>query len=205
MALVDNDVMEKLALLDLFEQFRALDVCSDGVLLLTTARFRYRKGRPPKNLAKKYGEVARDRVVAVSQNEESIPGTTALLPDLVGIHDVDEGEVGLFSAAMSLTTQHVLTGDKRCIRGLAQGAQDSPAVAAIVDALAGRVMCLEQVMWALVEQFDTDTIADRVKKMPQIDGSLKMIFGAQDTKAAFRSYISEVRRDAAGMLHPLEP
>lgn len=197
--------MEKLALFDLFEEFRELDVCSDGILLLTTTRHRYRKGGTPKKLKKKYGEVARDRVIAVSQAEPPLPNTVVSLPAIRGIEDVDVGEVELFSAAMSLEGHHVLTGDKRCIRALAQAASNSVAVAAIVDALAGRVMCLEQVMWALVQKNGADSIRERVNAMPAVDVAIRVLFMSQDLEAGFLSYINDVRKDAAGMLHPLQP
>jgi len=205
MALVDNDVMEKLALLDLFEEFESLEVCADGALLLTTARFRYRSGGAPKKLKKKYGEAARDRVVAVSQAGEPLPETTVLLPALVGIGDVDPGEAELFSAAMILEGQHVLTGDKRCIQALALAAAENVAVAAIVGALAGRVMCLEQVMWALVKRHGADVIRARVKAVPGVDMSVTAIFASADLESECRYRIEEVRLMAAGLLHPLQP
>lgn len=204
MALVDNDVLEKLAGLGLFDEFCALDVCSDGVVLLTEARYRYLKGKSRKKALRNYGAEGLARIVEASGSQASIPEGITSLAAIAGIHDVDDGEVQLFSAAVQLPEQRVLTGDKRCIRALAAEAA-TPPVGAIVTALEGRVMCLEQVVWALVLELGPDAVRGQVRAKPSVDVALRVLFLSDDLEAAFTSYIEDVRRDAAGMLHPLQP
>lgn len=207
-ALVDNDIGKKVAVLDLVSEFEALTYVGGSALVLPTAKYVFgANGKTIKKLKQQFGQAAANRICQFFSGAPAYPDHIEFLPELAGVDDIDAGEVGLFSAAYVLRSHGVVTGDKRAIEALAT----NPSCSRTRTSLQGRIMCLEQVVWAIILERGLPHVWARCKNGLGCDKALKMIFGFEDppplerVRSAFDSYIGALRRNANGLLHPLAP
>jgi hypothetical protein len=120
-----------------------------------------------------------------------------------GSHELDSGESQLAAIVVSRGLPLLQTGDKRAIRGM-EALLD---VISELMGLAGRVMCLEQLVHAAVSRGSLDDLRGRVCREPAVDTALAMCFACQspnpsanDVLEGLASYIEDLRRDALRVL-----
>jgi len=117
----------------------------------------------------------------------------------------DEGESLLCAVMVKRAVPTLLTGDKRAIRSLATLASSDPRL----EALFGRVRCLEQIVLGLVEHSVPDVLRVKVCAEPRVDMALTIIFACASPTVSLEgiregliSYIEDLRRDAGQILAP---
>jgi hypothetical protein len=113
------------------------------------------------------------------------------------IHD---GEQRLILATRSTPDFWLLTGDKVCIRALPQLKPE------IYRRLAGRVICLEQVVWLLIGRLGFERVQAQVVPMQDCDTALRACFGSgerateENVVMALEGYVEALWRLAPGLL-----
>lgn len=175
---LDNDVLEKLASWDLLDDgVRACGFGLDSVRVLPSLKFRLglagkKKGRP------KYPEDILARLqsflTAVGECTEAPPTDDDAL---VNVSNLDAGEAILFVQAASTDGAILLTGDKRSIQAVAT----APECAEIANRLAGRVLCLEQVVLRIVDTLGFETVKLRIVNSSalELDTAIHAAFGSR--------------------------
>ena len=116
------------------------------------------------------------------------------------VEDVDPGDAIWLAAAASMPDCVVFTGDKRALRAVC-GAE---ACAPIVQAISGRVVCLEQI---ILELFDPSYVMLRaaVREDPAADAVIANAFPAKATPkaeatAALLAEVEKLRRETGPLL-----
>jgi hypothetical protein len=186
--IADNDIIHKLALCNLLEEFLAwLQVPPSEVWVLPTLKFWIRR--------KLKGNVA-----ALSRFEKFLL-LTAEIPvaspaSLEFFDSLDVGEQQLLSVFIEQPEPpRLVTGDKRAIRQLAELSQQNILLSAKLE---GQVDCLEGVMLELIRLYGFDTINSKI--VPEADGLFRLVFGAGRTQEhaneALQSYLGELRRQS---------
>lgn len=206
--LADNDIILKLTVCDLFDDaLAALHVERAEVHVLPSARFVLAKV-----VEKKYGAtegaVVLARLADIFGGVQLLPSggpseETLIFEDTFGIHT---GESTLFSFTATLKEEFLLaTGDKQSLRALAQ----SPECERAVRRLAGRVICLEQIVKRCIAHRGFDHVRDKIAPVRHdLDKSVHFAFGysllAGEASVAegLDSAINELRRDTGPLLMP---
>lgn len=122
---------------------------------------------------------------------EPTPERLAIFQDMA---DIDVGEAILFSVLLQYSGYNVVTGDKRSIRALTAVPKD------IREALAGRVICLEQIMVKALSILGLARLQERVCPHRDIDRSISNVMGSRcdaDEAAVvegLNSYINELNK-----------
>lgn len=200
--LVDNDIVHKIAAFDLVEEFLAW--AAEGgneIQLLPTAKYKFKiKDRKGES---RYGIQVFDRIAAlISKVGEVTEGLSSDHDFLVEIQGIDSGEALLFSAVSSNASTVLLTGDKRSLRTL----QTDQRCKDLSLLLKGRVICLEQIMEALISRIGFNIVRVRIAGQLGCDQAMRMIFsnGAQsDEQNAMQglaSYTASLRLDTGLLL-----
>lgn len=200
---LDNDVLGKLASWDLLED--GVRACgfelSDARYLPTTP---YWLGLAGKRKCR-YPPEVQDRLRALLSAGKSCadaPATDeAILPKVA---DIDAGEAILLAQTARSATSLLATGDKRCIRALVA----APDCSTFVSKLAGRILCLEQVLLRVIVRLGFEEVKQRVVGSNQLalDTSVRAAFGsgiqADDVNAcaSLESRVRSLAVEAAGML-----
>lgn len=89
----------------------------------------------------------------------------------------------------------IATGDKRCLRAILS----SPACRPLVDELAGRLICLEQIVERLIAVYGFPYVRDKVVPTTGCDTALRAIFGRglesqpENVILGLRNYVDEIR------------
>lgn len=192
LCLSDNDVILKLATLDLLgDALTALGVELSAVRVLSTAKYVL-----PRR-AKKQSDVVASRVEkflsSVGEIDWLLPRDELLVfEDRLGI---DAGEAILFAATSNLTDFRLVTGDKVSLNALACAS----GCEGIVQRLAGRVVCFEQLVQFCIVHHGFDPIKDKIVPARECDKALASIFGsglaatAANVDQALNGYIGHLR------------
>jgi hypothetical protein len=204
-AFVDNDIIVKLAALDLCDEaFRALGLRDGDIQVLPTAKFRLYVAKNREKGILRWGAETHGRIRAFLSQVGETPGS----PDrddeqsLANILGVDAGEAILFSAASRIPDSRMVTGDKRSIAALAS----EPKCKELVQKLAGRVVCLEQVVRDTIDKLGFATVLPRVTPGIHQDNTLGIVFSSgiltpeTHVRDGLQSYIEDLRKDSGGML-----
>ena len=202
---VDNDILIKLAALDLFDDaFRVLGLKCSEIQVLPTAKYRLYVAKNQEKGIRRWGAEIHGRIVVLLSQvgeapESPDPDDEQVLTDIIG---VDPGEAILFSAASRLPDSWIVTGDKRSIAALAS----EPKCKAVVQKLAGRVICLEQVVRDTIDDLGFASVLPRLTTGVHQDRTLGFVFSSgiltqeKDARDGLKSYIENLRKDSAGML-----
>lgn len=200
---LDNDVLLKLASWNLLEEgVRACGFERAAVRHLPTTRFWLglagkKNSKHPPEVQERLTEFL---AVAKACNDDPAEGDAALPL----VNDVDPGDAILFAQAARSSGALLATGDKRCIRAVA----GAPTYASIVALMAGRVLCLEQVLLRAITNIGFEEVKGRVVGSNQLtlDTAVRAAFGSgmeADQFNACGSLEGRVRSlaaDAGGML-----
>jgi hypothetical protein len=123
---------------------------------------------------------------------------------LVETEEIDTGEVILFATAACLEGAVLATGDKRSLRALA----GSAACRGIAERIAGRVICLEQIVYKVIGHLGFPRTKEKIVPARECDTALRAAFGSGDAAteenvlACLESYIAEVRGLPVALLVP---
>lgn len=185
--LVDSDAFCKLGIVDLLADAAALlgaDLNECGRLPALVHMLR--KGR-----LRHYGDEESRSLVPLAARMPAIAGewmegSEEWQDRLVGVPDIDPGEVILFSVAAARALP-VLTGDMRALRALS-------GVDAFPERLAGRIVVLEAVLLGLCRQGGTARLRARVEPLRHHDSVVRACFSSSDAEAGLRSYFEDRRR-----------
>jgi hypothetical protein len=139
---LDNDITYKLVAFQLFDEAIAtLQIDKNSLQVLPTAKFFFqrkqnKKGASPDEFLAAVIELVSSCVSVIADVNDAV---TEELNQLRQVEGIDEGEAALIVATRSQTDFLLLSGDKRCMRGLARIPEQ------IYKRLSGRVICLERV------------------------------------------------------------
>ncbi len=203
---LDNDILLKLATLDLFDEtLELLNTNYSQVRILGT--FKYKFGKPKKrrrgNKSQNYN-LEKALEIAGNLTEISNENMNPLLHKKIlklGVftedngRKIDEGEATLIAYLNEINQQresgYLLTGDKNCLRGLA-----TPEFAEIVEPLKGKILCLEQLILGNIRLHGFDFVKNKVYDYLYCDTNLKCIFGYSQKlpeTQVIHSLINEIR------------
>ena len=119
----------------------------------------------------------------------SNPGSAEYIA-LQGIEGIDPGEALLVAATANEPDAYILTADKRCLKALARSAPP-----AILQRLAHRIICLEQLILCLLQQFsDFDKLARRIRKAVPCEFSITEAFKLTEPTEIAQSLQAEIDR-----------
>jgi predicted nucleic acid-binding protein len=191
----------KLTACNLFwEAIACLGVSKQEIRLLPDAKYVVRNS---KRVAQHYAVEIRERAIAIVEACQPIqPLANDVFQLLNTTEGIDPGEALLISAAHSENAFYLVTGDKRCLMALA----DAPQLNKVRQKLCGKVVCLEQLVQALIAAYGFENIAAKVITARQHDGALNAVFGSaeQATQAnvslALAGYIKDLRLKTGTLL-----
>jgi hypothetical protein len=95
-----------------------------------------------------------------------------LLQRLVDVYDVDQGEAVIFGSGAELSSLLMVSGDKRSMRALCE----APELRDIRDSIAGRVVCLESLLHALIDSHGAATIGQAFQPVSSHHVTLRVVF-----------------------------
>ncbi|SRR6266480_4650900 len=185
-ALVDNDILVKLARYDLYSDFLPeIGVSPAEVGLHPLAQ--YSLGlRDPKRVQRKAGSpAAATRVIAAAKSaslvstthqEQQLAAEFVARANQAGLQ-IDVGEATLFAIGSVRPVSIIATGDKRSVRALST-LQPSIGQAA---ALSGHILCLEQIIEIILRARGVGYVGPRIRADSAADISVSACFGGVGT------------------------
>ncbi|MEY3302559.1 MAG: hypothetical protein RLZZ139_931 [Cyanobacteriota bacterium] len=203
---LDNDITYKLVAFQLFDEAIAtLQIDKNSLQVLPTAKFFFqrkqkKKGASPDEFLAVVIELVSSCVSVIADVNDTV---TEELNQLRQVEGIDEGEAALIVATRSQTDFLLLSGDKRCMRGLARIPEQ------IYKRLSGRVICLEQIILKLIEVKGFVFVRDRILPMVSCDKSLQICFGVsspateENVIEGLNSYVNDIRQQAPNLLADL--
>ncbi len=206
----DNDYLLKIAACDLIEETLVLfALAPSDIYVLPTAKYKLRKDARG-NLSEKYGVDGLARAVAFLETVLEAPDIdneeTALLKEAKDLQSgkelIDAGERVLLASSTQLDAFLFMTGDKRCLEGLA-GAESCKTVHA---RHLRKVVCIEQTLLLLIESIGFDRVRQKAVPAYECDKALRSAFGSgmlsseSNVKIALQAYVSDLDQKTAGLL-----
>jgi hypothetical protein len=168
---------------------------------LSDAKYVFRNSS---RIAKKYPAFIRESAISIVEKCQTIqPEVSQELRDLQ-IEGLDPGEIILISATKQEESFYLTTGDKRCITALANSSE--PGLIEIRERLAGKLICLEQLILKIINVQGFDVTLVKVIPAREYDKALKAIFGSgerctqDNVLMALEAYIKDLRDNAKGLL-----
>lgn len=214
---IDNDIIQKLATFDLFEQtLDIFDASPTDINILLTAKYKFRRDwekvkagrhRNPEATVINY-----EKVVGLAETLPQIIDATIdtdLFIQLSAFDNIDQGEATLTAHVAKVLQKEdandvfILTGDKRYLRALAR-----VELPLIQESFTHRFWCLEQLMLKNIQENEFESIRDKVVPVRDCDKACKVAFGsgAYSTEgnavAALTEYIEALRNETGNLLHP---
>ena len=116
---------------------------------------------------------------------------------LANIEKLDPGELILYLTAVASPGSLLLTGDKNSVRALAT----HPVARTTFEHLTQRVVCLEEIIRALITAVTFETVRASIVPVRECDKMLQSVFGSgmQASETAvletFASYVADLERD----------
>jgi len=201
-SLLDNDVILKLVAYDLFDEFLdCLGMSLGDIRILPQAnKYFQNSGR----LRKRYSQEILDRAVNITRgcvcvSVELLDTEPKILSEVEGI---DPGEALLIASTQSETVFYLISGDKRWPEAVAR----EPNLEPIRERLAGRVICLEQIILKLIQTQGFETIKAKILPARHYDKAMMSIFGSGDQSTCenvlegLETYIQDLRRLTGDLL-----
>ena len=196
--IVDNDAILKLAAFDLLNaSCNLFRVEPSAVVVLPSAKYYFRQKRD--KLTEKYTFAGVDRAIAFVENASPITQTTN--PDdadmLSGIEFLDAGELQLFAHTRDIPESILMTGDKRCLRALANSSKARP----VYTRMSHRIVCLEVLVQSLIVTIGFDAVRASIVPAMKCDTAIRACFGSgyhaleESVIPALNSYIEELERE----------
>ena len=208
--LVDSDVFILLSAAGLLgELASALGIALDDVRRLDPLPHQLRRG---KRFTEKYPEDVRSRVLRDCARILPLmdrPENDDILQTLADTTAIDAGEALLLALAAERPVYLLATGDKAALRALGQ----SPALAPLRRALAGRVLCLETALMVLAGRMPVRNLARAFTPLRDLNTTIRIIFTAGEAtdpkhfQDALDSYLRELETYVGKdfLMKPREP
>lgn len=188
--LIDNDIVHKLAQLDLLDCATPLLAEKYGDLqVLRTLKFKFRPPSAPRaeRLNRRYGEAVIDKIVEFTDtfaSEIDCEITDPALKDAMAAPDsdgLDIGEMQLLQALIDGEGCSMFTGDKRFLESLAGDAN----IAVHADKLTESFICFEQIITFLIKEFGFEFVKSKyiatLEAGLDVDKALRVCFGGGET------------------------
>lgn len=172
------------------------------MLILPTARFSLFVSTNRERGEKTYGAEAHKRICEIVGRFKTADGYPS--PDdlkvLQGVKGIDPGEAVLIPLCARNPESVLLTGDKVCMRTLA----DTTALSEIRSALKGRVYSLERAITAAIDHVGFDVALPRIVagcSVPRPDTVLRSVFGSglRTTESAARDGLSHYESELSAI------
>jgi hypothetical protein len=214
-AAVDNDVLLKGASYGMLREFiTAIPSVLGETLVLGTARFvvvkRLEKHRDKGDV---HAAAAIEQFRSVLQQLATAEPTAAEL-ELAATFEhlaqhaglaLDSGESQLCALTICRQLAKLVTGDKRAIGALEALARISDQLSAV----AGKVVCLEQLVIRLLDQNEAQAVRSTICSRPHVDAALAICFSCSSPTtspdswvAGLESYVRALREAAPTLLEP---
>lgn len=207
-ALLDNDLVYKVARLDLLPELDALLVAWGSRVpygRLGTARHVLKTFRQPPP-ADRWPESGQQAALDAFLQNRCAPlraSDAILMARLAAVRGIDSGEVQLFARAMELTDAIIVTGDKNAMRALAQNS----LLADVITALTGKLVSFEMVLASISRRAGTGRIRAANATHPGVDGALTSACSrSSDDKVLQRNlerYVAMLRAETGYLLRTL--
>lgn len=195
--LSDNDILFKLAQCDLFNEFLAyVQVPAKSIAILHTCIFKMRR-------------TLRSQPEVLARLEQFCQVVTVIVDDEVDIDiletimgtGADAGEAILAAKVATTPGAYLVTGDKRAIRAL-----NTMTNGPIKSALAGRILCFEELVIGLMHNSGFAALSAKLNAGSACDGVLRVAFGPGRTEehalSCLYSYADELRTACPNLLTP---
>jgi len=207
---LDNDIILKLATCSLFEEtLKTFNVQTNQVKILDTFIYKFSKQikRKRTNNPVSYNIEAAVKIAKDCNNLSEIDVNRDYFITLEKIEEIDRGEAILLSYVSYLNQQgnlsYLLTGDKRCLKAL-----NNPKIDNIIQPLAGKIWCLEQLILKDIEVYGFACIQQKIYPARECDKNLKNIFGysiespENDVIQGLKNEISWLKQQTGNLLYP---
>lgn len=201
--LLDTDMLILLTAAGLLERVaHHFGYTPDQIRRLPAALHQVRKS---KRFRDNYGEEVLQRIAAsVAAIQEVEPPIDLELLDTLNA-SMDPGEAQLVAIAAAQRCTLLVSGDKRAIGDLARC-----GAVGCIEAISGRIVCLEAVLWVLLMQSDPQQI--RAAFMPVLGhATLRIVLSEhavadrQRCREGIRNYFDDLEAGALGMLYNPAP
>jgi hypothetical protein len=210
-ALVDNDILLKGAQYGLLFPFAAAIPGNDGpVGVLGAARYvvqdRLSRRSSEDSAVQEFLRFLGENIeLEPTPEEENIASAIEYRAQRAGV-DLDAGESQLCAVLISRAVPLFVTGDKRAICAIEMLFDPY----ALLVAAAGRVLCLEQLVCALLEIAQIDVLRQAICGKPDADKALSICFccassaetSKENVQAGITSYVADLRTKAPRVLFP---
>ena len=207
---LDNDIIFKLATCSLFEKtLETFNVKTNQVKILETFIYKFPKksNRKRDKNPVSYNVEAALKIAKDCNKLSEIDVNRDYSILLQTIEEIDTGEAILLSYASYLNQQgnssYLLTGDKRCLKAL-----NNPKINNIIQPLAGKIWCLEQLILKDIEVYGFACIQQKIYPARACDTNLKNIFGysiespENEVIKALTSEIRGLKQETGNLLYP---
>jgi hypothetical protein len=198
--LVDNDVLLKLAHWGLLDELTAVfglgwsEISAPHSLMHRAARADRKIFRNPGAAA----DLAR-RLVQCRPLSAFDHGTT--VEAMQDVNGLDAGEILLIAELAHDPTAVLVTGDKRALKAL-----EDPKLIFIRPVIAGRIVCLEQLLLRLVDLYGVDAVVAATDRDRDADIAVRCAAGTRrppvgaEFQEGLRSYIKEISDASPSLL-----
>ena len=194
--LLDTDFIIKMSRYDLLEAFESVVASrhSKPYRILYEIRTIEKSATPPR-----FGllgdAVAKSRCWGFISNCTNLPAASNIniIRDLTAIPEIDSGEALLLEYAIQNPYTCIITGDKRSVGGLCY-----PALEVYRQALKGRMICLERVIWSIKQAIGFAEVRARIAAQPSCDSGLTNAIDARHKDAEAEGNIFKILRDHEG-------
>ena len=196
--LVDSDIFIILSAAGVFE--RTAEVLAFDLADVRRLPALERQLRRGTEFRRKYPSEVRDAALSSALRVPALterPRDTGILDQLRPVSDIDEGEAVLYALMCERPSYLLASGDKRAMRALAARAE----VRNVRDALAGRIICLEAAVRALVRRDGVAQVADAFTPLRSVNQTLSVVFSQgsatteRDCLTALDSYLRDLKND----------
>ena len=208
-AIVDNDILVKGSCYGLLEELLVSTGGAGSIGVLGSARFVVRdvlsrdERISDSEMARAYWDAFLPQCDELEPSPEEVDMATEFQEEATtqGVA-LDGGESLLCAIAIVRPVSALITGDKRAIEAI----QGLLRVVSVLATLAGRVICLEQIVGALVARLGPAIVRAAICAEPRADLALSLVFqcargekGALDP-AGLPSYVEDIRSRAPQVL-----
>jgi hypothetical protein len=214
---IDNDILQKLATFDLFDETITLfDASPEQINVLPTAKFKFQRDLEKLQQGRSRNPSAQfinyKRTIELAEKLPQIADAEidqSLFVQLSGFEGIDKGEAILTVYAAQILQKSepsqvsIFTGDKNYLRALA-----GVEISIIQENFSHKFWCLEQLMLRDIDAYRFEVIRDRVVPVRECDKACKAIFGSgilstsENSLATLNSYIETLRKETRNLLHP---
>jgi len=212
---IDNDILQKLATFDLFDEtVKLFDAGSEQINILSTAKYKFqgdweklKKGRSRSPEAQ---FVNYERTIELAERLPQIAKTeidTALFEQLSKFIDPGEAVLTVYVSQIlqkdETSKVSIWTHDKNFLRALTK--VDLPIVQTIFPY---RFWCLEQLILKDIDAYGFEAVRDKIVPVRDCDKAMKAVFGSgelstpENSLATLNSYIETLRAETGTLLDP---